>query len=72
MGSSLNAPRVIIVLLRRPRRWESDERRDDPFLEFGSFGCTGSHRTNLMNPKRSHELVGTHFAFVQVEMVDSD
>ena len=64
MGSSLNAG-VIIVLLRRPYRHQSDERRDDPFWEFGSFGCTGCHRTNLMNPRRSHELVGKHLAFVQ-------
>ena len=61
MGSSLNAG-VIIVLLRRPYRHQSDERRDDPFWEFGSFGCTGCHRTNLMNPRRSHELVGKHLA----------
>jgi hypothetical protein len=61
----LNAPSVIVVLLRRPRRRQPDERRDDPFWEFGSFGCTGCHRSNLMNPKRAHELVGTHLAFVQ-------
>jgi hypothetical protein len=55
---------VIVVLLRRPKR-RSDERRDDPFWEFGSFGCTGCHRRNLLNPKRSSELEGIHLAFVQ-------
>jgi hypothetical protein len=58
-------PRVIVVLLRQPKRGDPQERRDDPFWEFGSFGCTGCHRKNLMNPKRTNELVGTQFAFVQ-------
>ena len=58
------APRVIVVLLRRPKR-QADERRDDPFWEFGSFGCTGCHHRNLLNPKRSSELEGTRLAFVQ-------
>jgi hypothetical protein len=60
----LNAPRVIVVLLRQPRR-RSDERRDDPFWEFGSFGCTGCHCRNLLNPNRAGELEGAHLAFVQ-------
>jgi hypothetical protein len=60
----MNAPRVIVVLLRRPRQ-EADERRDAPFWEFGSFGCTGCHRRNLMNPRRANELKGARFAFVQ-------
>lgn len=60
----MNAPRVIVVLLRRPMR-HADERRDDPFWEFGSFGCTGCHHHNLLNPKRSSELKGTRLAFVQ-------
>jgi hypothetical protein len=61
---SLDAPRVIVVLLRRPRR-HANESRDDPFWEFGSFGCTGCHRGNLLNPKRSREVDGRHLAFVQ-------
>jgi hypothetical protein len=59
-----NPPRVIIVLLRQPSRAVT-ERRDDPFWEFGSFGCTGCHSRNLMNPKRAHELNGARLAFVQ-------
>ena len=65
MDISIDYPPVIIVLLRQPKRSVSDERRDDPFWEFGSFGCTGCHRKNLMNPKRSSELEGARFAFVQ-------
>lgn len=61
----MSGARVIIVMLRRPRLSEGDERRDDPFWEFGSFGCTGCHRRNLLNPKRSAELDGSQFAFVQ-------
>ena len=56
---------MIVVLLRRPVMSRADERRDDPFREFGSFGCTGCHHSNLMNPKRSSELEGARFAFVQ-------
>ena len=61
----MNAPRIIVVLLRRPKRNQRDERRDDPFWEVGSFGCTGCHGRNLMTPKRSHLLDGAQFAFVQ-------
>jgi hypothetical protein len=60
----MKSPRVIVVMLRRPQR-NHDERRDDPFWEFGSFGCTGCHSRNLLNPKRSFELDGAQFAFVQ-------
>ena len=52
-------------MLRRPVTSKPDERRDDPFWEFGSFGCTGCHNRNVMNPRRSAELEGAHFAFVQ-------
>jgi hypothetical protein len=61
----LKTPRVIIVLLRRPRRNSPNERRDDPFWEVGSFGCTGCHHRNLMNQKRCDELNGAQLAFVQ-------
>src|SRR6476660_8010360 len=57
-------PRVVVVILRQPSR-AITERRDDPFWEFGSFGCTGCHGRNLMNPKRAHELNGARLAFVQ-------
>lgn len=60
----MKAPRVIVVLLRQPSATAS-ERRDDPFWEIGSFGCTGCHSRNLMNPKRAHELIGARLAFVQ-------
>jgi len=55
---------IIIVCLRRPSadQWE---RRTDPFWEFGSFGCTGCHSKNLMNPKRLDELEGCRMAFAQ-------
>lgn len=57
--------RVVIVHLRQPRRNDPNEMRSDPFYEFGSFGCTGCHRKNLMNPKKLHELDGARLAFVQ-------
>lgn len=62
---AVSSPRVVVVMLRRPRLRDSKERRDDPFWEFGSFGCTGCHSRNLLNPKRSGQLDGVQFAFVQ-------
>ena len=55
---------VILVMLRRPHT-DPDEMRSDPFWEFGSFGCTGCHHKNLMNPHRSEELSGKRLAFAQ-------
>jgi hypothetical protein len=62
-----NTPKVIIVLLRRPKPKLKDpnETRADPFWEFGSFGCTGCHGRNIMNPKKIHSLKGARFAFAQ-------
>jgi hypothetical protein len=57
--------RVVIVLLRRPNRSDPEEKRSDPFWEFGSFGITGCHSRNLMNPKKSSELNGVRLAFAQ-------
>lgn len=57
--------RVVIVHLRRPVRWDPNESRTDPFWEIGSFGCTGCHRKNLMNPRRADTLYGARFAFAQ-------
>lgn len=57
--------RVVIVHLRRPKRGDPKEMRSDPFWEFGSFGCTGCHRRNLMNSKRIEELEGVRLAFAQ-------
>lgn len=56
--------RVVIVHLRQPR-CDANERRDDPFYEFGSFGCTGCHGRNLMNRERIDELAGVRLAFAQ-------
>jgi hypothetical protein len=58
------ADRVIIVHLRRPTS-NSDEKRSDPFWEFGSFGITGCHSSNLMNRKNVGKLNGVRFAFAQ-------
>lgn len=61
----MKTPRVVIVHLRRPRRSDPNEMRSDPFYEFGSFGCTGCHARNLLNPKRADELEGVRLAFAQ-------
>ena len=50
---------VIIVHLRRPR---SGDMRTDPLYEFGSFGLTGCHRTNLL---ADQSAVGARLAFAQ-------
>lgn len=56
------ADKIVIVALRRPRK---RDRRDDPFWEFGSFGITGCHKDNLLNPKKLRELQGVKLAFAQ-------
>jgi hypothetical protein len=58
-------PKVIIVNLRRPRLGDPDEMRTDPLWEFGSFGCTGCHKRNLMNPDKVHLLKEARLAFAQ-------
>jgi hypothetical protein len=58
-------PRVYIVHLRRPRSSDPDERRDDPFYEVGSFGCTGCHGSNLLQLRHAEELAGARMAFAQ-------
>src|SRR6185312_13769949 len=55
----MDDPKVIIVMLRQPRLDSPNEMRTDPLWEFGSFGCTGCHRKNLMNPNKLTELNGT-------------
>jgi hypothetical protein len=57
--------KVAIVHLRRPNQKDKKEMRSDPFYEFGSFGCTGCHRRNLMNPKKIEQLNGVRLAFSQ-------
>jgi hypothetical protein len=54
---------LFIIFLRRPR--DKKDSRADPFWEFGSFGCTGCHSRNLLNPKRRHIKSGDRVAFVQ-------
>ena len=59
------APIVFFVHLRRPIRANPNEQRDDPFYEFGSFGCTGCHFRNLLHPNNAKKLEGARLAFVQ-------
>jgi hypothetical protein len=61
----MDEARVILVMLRRPRRGDPNEMRTDPLWEFGSFGCTGCHRANLMNPTKLTELNGARLGFAQ-------
>lgn len=61
----MSAPKIFLVLLRRPHRNTPDERRDDPFYELGSFGCTRCHSRNLLHPRRAEGLEGARLAFVQ-------
>ena len=61
----MDEARIVLVMLRRPRRADPNEMRTDPLWEFGSFGCTGCHRTNLMNPKKLSDLNGARLAFAQ-------
>lgn len=56
------APKIFFVHLRRPRR---DDPRTDPLYEFGSFGCTKCHRSNLFHPRHAEDLKGSRLAFVQ-------
>ena len=56
---------VVLVMLRRPDERDPEEKRSDPFWEFGSFGCTRCHQSSLMNPRRLHEIDGYQFAFCQ-------
>jgi hypothetical protein len=61
----MDEARVILVMLRRPRLGDPNEMRTDPLWEFGSFGCTGCHRANLMNRRRLTDLNGARFGFAQ-------
>jgi hypothetical protein len=53
---------LFIVFLRRPGK---NDKRMDPFWEFGSFGCTCCHSHNLLHPKKRHVEDGDCLAFVQ-------
>ncbi len=63
----MTVPKVFFVHLRRPGRGSKNrkEQRDDPYWEFGSFGCTKCHSRNLLHPRRSEELKGARLAFIQ-------
>jgi hypothetical protein len=54
---------VVLVHLRQPTNQE--DLRDDPFWEYGSFGCTGCHAKNLLHIDHSENLKGKRLAFVQ-------
>lgn len=56
----MGVDRVIIVMLRQPRS-DSDV-RTDPFFEFGSFGLTGCHASNLLHDEAAD---GARLAFAQ-------
>ncbi len=58
----MSSPSIFMVLLRRPRK---NDRRTDPFYEFGSFGLTGCHRSNLLHPRNAPRLSGARLAFIQ-------
>ena len=61
----MDRARVVLVMLRQPRLDDPNEMRTDPLWEFGSFGCTGCHRRNLMNPRKLTELNGARLGFAQ-------
>jgi hypothetical protein len=54
---------VYFVYLRQPGGL--DDRRNDPFWEFGSFGRTGCHSKNLLHPKNCRITDGDRLAFLQ-------
>ncbi len=56
---------VYLVHLRRPNLKNPNEQRDDPYYEFGSFGCTRCHSRNLFNPRNAAALDGARLAFMQ-------
>jgi hypothetical protein len=57
--------KVIMVHLRQPNLSKHNELRSDPFWEFGSFGCTKCHASNLMNPEKIERVEGACLAFAQ-------
>src|SRR6516162_6921379 len=54
--------KVFLIHLRRPALKDV---RTDPMYEFGSFGCTKCHSTNLFHPRHAEDLHGARLAFVQ-------
>jgi hypothetical protein len=58
----VSSPPIFMVLLRRPKK---NDIRTDPFYEFGSFGLTGCHRSNLLHPRNAPRLNDARLAFIQ-------
>ena len=56
------APPVILVHLRQPDRSKPKESRTDPLYEFGCFGLTGCHNSNLL---RETDATGVRLGFIQ-------
>jgi len=54
---------MFIVTLRTPE--SMNDRRSDPFWEFGSFGCTGCHKKDLMRIINAKQLLNSKLAFAQ-------
>ncbi|MCE5232789.1 MAG: hypothetical protein ABFC67_03150 [Mizugakiibacter sp.] len=54
---------TFLVYLRRPDG--IDDRRNDPFWEFGSFGVTRCHASNLLHPRKTPIRKGDRLAFLQ-------
>ena len=54
--------KIVLVHLRRPSRGDP---RNDPFWEFGSFGCTGCHTSNLLSPVNAPNLRNKRLGFIQ-------
>ncbi len=56
--------KIFIVHLRQPTN-DKNEKRSDPFWEFGSFGLTGCHYHNLLHENNIRKLDGNRLAFAQ-------
>ncbi len=54
---------IYFIFLRQPK--DREDRRNDPFWEFGSFGRTGCHHANLLRPDRCPIQAGDRLAFIQ-------
>jgi hypothetical protein len=53
---------IILVHLRQPNRRNPREARTDPLYEYGSFGTTGCHGSNLLN---DGSATGSRLGFIQ-------
>ena len=64
---SVQPARVYMIHLRRPhpKSTRPDDKRSDPFWEFGSFGLNNCHQKNVLNPRHMQEVEGARLAFAQ-------